>query len=302
MCESLKLYYNVYDNSKKTNYTDMISNPNYKNSIFLYGANTTNCGPAGGIGGGSAAIGDEIKAFGILTGDSVNSDLGIDSKYVVDYKTSYTNLKKIYGKSNIPNINNLFLRIEINPDNLKKTQYFKQHVYDQIYLLCNYIDMYNGYILEQEEAKTNYITSVIFPSQINSANNEKEWGYAIFSDHTDIDKKVEYILDSLKNKFKINDLDKKMLNALTLNIDVANKTGMNSTGTATSEAETEPKSEAAAKSEAEAKPKPEAKAAAAAKAKANAAPKPEPKPEAAAKAAKAAKAEAAASHKKILYI
>lgn len=63
------LLINIYDpNNPETNYNTTIRNPILKDALFIYLSNEGNSGYAGGLGGGTAAIGNYENTFGIITG------------------------------------------------------------------------------------------------------------------------------------------------------------------------------------------------------------------------------------------
>lgn len=199
MCESVDLYYNVYIPGKNdTDYTKMINDSKYNNSIFLYGANPKNCGPAGGAGAESAQIGNHIRAFGILTG--LTKSMGYDDNYEVDYTVSYKNLNNEpqYTKKVIDNL------FKLLGDSRTITKPFGFHIGKQIKLLCAYINLYN-----QGKDKDAIITSVIFPGQVKDETkgtdnpDNIDWGYGLFRLHKDIIDKVAHILNTLKTEFNI---------------------------------------------------------------------------------------------------
>lgn len=63
------LLINIYDGkNSNTNYTKTINDKKLNNALFIYLSNERNSGYSGGLGSGTAAIGNKENTFGIITG------------------------------------------------------------------------------------------------------------------------------------------------------------------------------------------------------------------------------------------
>ena len=118
--KSVKIIYNIYDSKKKdlTDYNQIVDE--YKNCMFIYYANFGNSGLKGGIGGGSAAIGNRDNAYGIVSGDIMqdktllSDSVKIKGKNVRVIEHIISQINEVFSKSKERDYKYIMLPAEIN--------------------------------------------------------------------------------------------------------------------------------------------------------------------------------------------
>ncbi len=102
--QTVQILTNQYNpDDPDTDYNELIKNPDINNGkvLFIFYANLNNCGYKGGSGGGSANIGNEDNAYGLMTGLLNGFDNGFKAldKFVLVDSTNETRPLPMYFKN-----------------------------------------------------------------------------------------------------------------------------------------------------------------------------------------------------------
>lgn len=131
------LLINIYDDkNSNTNYTKTINDKKLNNALFIYLSNESNSGYKGGIGEGTAAIGNKKNTFGIITGYYDNSKIN-NTNYKPGFQSlDETNTFKLYHRAD-KKIYDVTPKKAIDYLLSQLSELIQKHNYEYIILPCD---------------------------------------------------------------------------------------------------------------------------------------------------------------------